>query len=401
MTPEDDRRRSLERFHRDDPVYRRRKRLLAVVAVVLVLAAAFLLWRGVGRLQFSGPGIEGAAGGLVDNALAWWLDRQADLLRPPSADDTTVVFVVAPGQALSAVASSLESEGLIRDAATFELLARVRGLDREVQAGEHALRRSMSAEEVLAALLVAAGPSVKVTVPEGWRYEQVAERFSEEGVVDEAEFSGLVASGMPVERGFPQVPDGASLEGYLFPDTYEFEPDAGAASVIEGMLDNFEARFSVAMREQTAASGMSVHEVVTLASIVEREAAVPEERSRIAAVFLNRLAEPPYLLDADPTVQFALGYDRVNGSWWTRWLTTDDLSVDSAYNTYVHPGLPPGPIASPGLAAIKAVLEPEEGDWMYFVADDVACDGSHVFAATWEEHLDNVARYQTGGCRFE
>ncbi len=141
-----------------------------------------------------------------------------------------------------------------------------------------------------------------------------------------------------------------------------------------------------------------MYEVVTLASIVERETSVAAERPMVARVYINRLAEPPYLLNADPTVQYGLGFQVETGDWWKRPLTYDDLQSDSGYNSYLLPGLPPGPIASPGLAAIEAVLSPAEGDWMYFVANDRACDGTHVFAATYDEHLANVATYQTGGC---
>ncbi|MCE7939944.1 MAG: endolytic transglycosylase MltG [Chloroflexi bacterium CFX6] len=332
--------------------------------------------------------------------MAWWLDQQAADLAAPGADASPVAFEVRPGEALAAVAARLEAEGLIRDAGAFRLLARVRGLDTQVQAGAFTLRRDMRAEEVLAALMVAAGESVTVTIPEGKRSEEVATLLANLHLVERAEFLRLVGEGA-LGAAYPAVADrpaGAGLEGYLFPDTYQVDPEAGAEGVLRVLLTTFEARVTPEIRSRAQASGLSLYEVVTLASIVEREAALAIERPKIARVFLNRLAAAPYILNADPTVQYALGFQPEANSWWKRPLYTVDLDVDSAYNTYRNPGLPPGPIASPGLASIEAVVDPEPGPWQYFVANDAACDGSHVFAETFEEHQRNIAQYQTGGC---
>jgi UPF0755 protein len=187
-------------------------------------------------------------------------------------------------------------------------------------------------------------------------------------------------------------PAGASLEGYLFPDTYQVSPDVTAADLIQRMLRTFDQRVASQMRQQAAARGLTVHQWVTLASIVEREAVIASERPVIASVYLNRL-ELGMKLDADPTVQYALGYQAQTRSWWKRPLLLEDLEVKSPYNTYKNPGLPPGPIANPGLASLRAVVEAPDTDYYYFVANKQAGDGSHVFARTIEEHQRNIARY--------
>jgi UPF0755 protein len=366
--------------------------LIGLLGFVLLGAAA--AWRlASGSIEQAGP-LPG-----LDQLAAWYLGQRAEDLRPVSTvDETEVVFEVREGDLLPVVAERLAAEGIVRSADAFRLLARVRGLDRQIQAGRHTLRRTMSAEEVLQALLVASEEGVTVTVPEGWRAEELATLLAERGLVDRSEFLLLVGQGRAEHAALADRPEGAGLEGYLFPDTYQFEPEAGAVAVIGRMLDTFEARVTPEMHAQATAAGLSLYQVVTLASIVEREAAVPEERARIARVYLNRLAAPPFILNADPTVQYALGYQPEAGTWWKRPLTREDLAVDSAYNSYTQAGLPPGPIASPGLASIQAVLAPEDGRWQYFVANDVACDGTHVFAETLEEHLQNIAAYQTGEC---
>jgi UPF0755 protein len=205
----------------------------------------------------------------------------------------------------------------------------------------------------------------------------------------------LVRSGGDFDHDFlADRPEGVtSLEGFLFPDTYEFPSDATARDVIARMLDTFGQRFTPELREQARAQGLTVYQAVTLASIVEREAVLPEERPIIASVFLNRLRAGMHL-NADPTVQYALGYQGEGHGWWKRPLLLEDLEVDSPYNTYRHVGLPPGPICNPGLAALEAVVNPADTRYLYFVANDVAGDGSHVFAETLEEHNANIAKYR-------
>jgi len=227
----------------------------------------------------------------------------------------------------------------------------------------------------------------------------VAALLEESGIVPAEAFLQVVRGGIDVldttsYSFLMDRPEGSppSLEGYLFPDTYQFPKESEPTRVVEIMLQNWDRRVSADLREKAAARGMTLYEVVTLASIVEREAVVDEERATIAGVYMNRLARD-MRLEADPTVQYALGQDAATGRWWTP-LTTDQVqNTDSPYNTYRVEGLPPGPICNPGLAAIQAVVNPEPTDYIYFVANKRAGDGSHVFALTFDEHVANVQQY--------
>jgi UPF0755 protein len=193
-------------------------------------------------------------------------------------------------------------------------------------------------------------------------------------------------------------PAGSSLEGYLFPETYEI-PAVGTtpADVLSRQLDVFAARV-LPLYESAVASGtttLDLHTVLTVASIVEREAVITEERPDIAGVYLNRLAQG-IRLEADPTVQYAMGFQEETGQWWKTPVFLEEYSsVVSPYNTYLNDGLPPGPIASPGLSSIEAVLNPGQHDYLYFVATPDGT-GAHIFATTFEEHAENVQRYQSG-----
>jgi UPF0755 protein len=231
---------------------------------------------------------------------------------------------------------------------------------------------------------------VTVTVPEGWRAEQVAQMLAKENIVDGDEFLALVRGGKFDYSLLRDRPEGSSLEGFLFPETYRIPAQAEAEDLIERMLSTLEERFTPEMRQLAAERGMTVYQVMTLASIVEREAVIAEEQPLIAGVFLNRL-EQAMPLQADPTVQYAKGYDATTGQWWAPVTTEDWERVDSPYSTYLYPGLPPGPICSPGLSAIQSVLEPTDTEYLFFLARG---DGSHVFAVTYEEHLQNQELYQ-------
>ncbi|MFN2114969.1 MAG: endolytic transglycosylase MltG [Anaerolineae bacterium] len=406
MSSSEDRLREISEMRRAGSDGGRRGVLLVLAGALFVAAVAAAGWFSLAGLPAAR---EGAASSLVDRAMRWYLERGAMDLEPVGVDDTPVAFEIGDGESLQSVADRLQAQGLVRDGESFRMLARVEGLDTGIQAGMHILRASMTAEEVLRELQVGAADSVTVTLLEGWRIEEMADAMAAAGVADRDEVVGLArAGGAGAESGSigrasarPHVserPAGASLEGYLFPDTYQLEPDAGAEAVISRLLDTFEARIAGELPGVGPASTMTTHEIVTVASIVEREAAVDDERGMIARVFLNRLETPPSFLNADPTVQYALGFQPESETWWKRPLLEADLGVDSPYNTYVSPGLPPGPIASPGLESLRAVLDPPEGDWQYFVANDVACDGTHVFAVTLDEHIANIANYQTGDC---
>jgi UPF0755 protein len=200
------------------------------------------------------------------------------------------------------------------------------------------------------------------------------------------EFLDVLITRVPEYIFTAELPDPPSLEGYLFPDTYNLSTDMTAIDLVKVMLDNFENQVDAELQERFNENGFSLHQAVTLASIIEREAVIAEEGPVIASVFINRLALG-MKLEADPTVQYAIGSE--GGGWWKPSLTLDDLNVQSPYNTYLYEGLPPGPIANPGLSALRAVAYPAETTYLYFRA---MCDGSgrHAFAVTYEEHLENA-----------
>jgi UPF0755 protein len=303
----------------------------------------------------------------------------AYLLTSPPLPPPGAMLMVREGDSLAAVAARLERAGVIRNALVFRLRARVADLDRRLQPGEYHFTAPLGAAELLD-LLATGGVHPEVTIPEGLTVRDVAALLAREGygsaesllcVAADPEF--LLAAGVP----------GPQLEGFLFPDTYRLTPVMSPSEILGVMVRRFHERFDAERYRRAAARGMSVNEVLTLASIVEKESALATERPVIAGVFYNRL-RLGMPLQSDPTVIYAI--PSFNGD-----LTRADLVRPSAYNTYLVTGFPPGPIANPGLAAIDAVLAPADTPYLYFVSKN---DGSHVFAATLPEHNRNVARYQ-------
>ena len=367
---------------------------------------ARLAWRGF-TLVLLLLGLAACARGSVGLDV-YLRTNQAEVDKPASVDDRPVRFEVAPGTPARTIGQNLEQAGLIRDATLFEAFVRVNGLDSRLAAGTFSLAPSMTLREVVEALTRAQAAAVSITIREGWRVEQAAEYLSREGLLglaegmryrDQAVTGDLTGLDLSRYLFLQDRPAGASLEGYLFPDTYLIPAVAPTAlDVLARQLDTFSQRVvPIYVEALTAgATPLSLHQVLTLAAIVEREAVVPEERPAIAGVYLNRLATG-MKLDADPTVQYAMGYQPAADQWWKTPVFLEEYSsVDSPYNTYLYTGLPPGPIAAPGLSSIRAVLYPEMHDYLYFVA---LPDGSgrHVFATTFAEHEENVRRYLGGG----
>jgi UPF0755 protein len=340
---------------------------------------------------------------------AYLAANESQLTRPYSVDDRPVRFEVAPGTPARAIGQQLQEAGLIDDPLLFEAYVRVNELDSRMSAGTFILSPAMTLVEIAEILQHAEASAVTVTIPEGWRVEQIADYLVEADIfagnptagddyrrqATTSDLTGLDASRYPF---LGERPAGVSLEGYLFPDTYDVPAEgATAADLLSRQLDNFAARVPDLYEAAVAAgdTDLSLYEVLTVASIVEREAVVPEERPAIARVYLNRLAAD-MRLEADPTVQYAMGYQPESEQWWKTPVFLEEYSsVVSPYNTYLNAGLPPGPIANPGLSSIQAVLQPEEHDYLYFVALPDGT-GRHVFAQTWEEHVENVQRYQQG-----
>jgi len=331
--------------------------------------------------------------------LGYYLRQQEPgVSQPANPDDSReVTFVVESGETLTYVAQRLERVGLVSDAELFRRVVQYWGADRDIEAGVYSLRPSMTMDDITRELQHGQISTIPVTVPEGWRAEQVAGLLEGFGIVSAQEFMGAVQQGRSDYDFLGDRPPGspASLEGYLFPDTYQFPEEATPNQVLDMMLMNWDRKVSSGLRAKAEEERFSLYELLALASIVEREAVLAEERPLIAGVYLNRLDREMYL-QSDPTVQYAKGYSETTQRWWNHMIQEEAVTVVSAYNTFLHPGLPPGPICSPGLAAIRAVLEPAATEYLFFYHKG---DGSHAFALTYEEHLHNEEIYGGRGQR--
>jgi UPF0755 protein len=299
------------------------------------------------------------------------------------------VFTVLDGEPLARVADRLERAGLLAELAPFGprlwvLYARVQGVDRAVKSGEYDLSPRMTPVEILEKLTTGEVKTYAVTFPEGLHIGEIAQRLAQAQIAPRDE---IVKAALSPELARSLGVEADSLEGYLYPETYRFRRGTPVESVLRGMVEQFFARLSAQDRAKLEASGLTLHQVVTLASIVEKETAVPEERPLIAAVFRNRL-QRRMRLQSDPTVIY--GMVRARGGFDGN-LRKVDLQTDTPYNTYTRGGLPPGPIASVSLDSIRAVLAPADARYLYFVSRN---DGTHQFSNTLEQHADAVRKYQ-------
>ena len=305
-----------------------------------------------------------------------------------------VTYVLAKNKSAQDIGADLQKLGVIRSGDQLQLLVALMGLESKLSAGEFLLDKGSSALSVIDTITVKlSSPTVKVTFPEGLRIEEMAEIAEQRGFGPRDQFLQAAAQAKTPPELAGVIPESAGLQGYLFPDTYILPVGSSGAQLVDLMLKTFVRRFTPELRTAAAAQGLSLHQAVTLASIVEREAALEEERPMIAGVFYNRLKASDRL-GADPTVQFAVALSAESVArfgWWKKELTVEDLQNPSAYNTRLAAGLPPGPIANPGLASLEAVARPATTKAYYFVADARKADGSHVFAETLAEHERNIA----------
>ena len=311
-----------------------------------------------------------------------------DLTTPVDLYGDQRAFLISWGETLPAIAGRLQVEGLIHDAGTFRTYLQYAGLDTTLQAGNYELSPAMTPIQIALALQDATPSEVALTVLEGWRLEEIAATMPTSGLeIAPQEFIAAAAE-IPADYSFLEAARAVTLEGFFFPGTYILPRETTAPALITVLLDNFEEQLEPELKNGFAQHNLSIFEAVILASIVERESVVAEEMPLIASVFLNRL-ETGIKLEADSTVQYALGYNSRQDTWWTNPLSSLDLEIDSPYNTYRFPGLPPGPIANPGLSALRAVAFPAQTPYYYFRA---ACDGSgkHLFAQTFAEHVGNA-----------
>jgi len=318
--------------------------------------------------------------GAAAAATVWYLRAQ----EPYRGYTGPEQFVEIPqGVGTRAIGDRLVAAGVVRDPLAFRVALWMSGRARHLKAGEYRFDQPMAPVDVIDKLARGDVYVLNVTFPEGLTIAEMSKIFESHKLGAAAAFVAAARDASPVKQLDPAARD---LEGYLFPETYALQRHTDAAKLVGLMVERFEHVFSPEMRQSAEARGLSVRQVVTLASIVEKETARPEERPLVAALYENRL-RIGMGLQCDPTVIYAL--ERAGK--YTGNLRRDDLAYDSPYNTYRYRGLPPGPIASPGKASLDAVLHPAEADYLYLVSRN---DGSHEFAATLEEHNRNVQKYQ-------
>jgi len=300
---------------------------------------------------------------------------------PLSEKFNPVSVEIAPGMTLNNISNLLKDRDLIGNSLSFQLLAYLQKKQGQIQAGEYELSPSMTPKDILG--IVTSGKTIlhAVTIPEGYRITEIAALLEERGLVNAEEFILQTQDKELIQSaGIPAI----SLEGYLFPETYHFSKHTSERKIIQSMLDTYHEKIKThELSKRTPFMNLSFHEVVTLASLIEKETGVDEERKLISSVFHNRLKKN-MRLQTDPTVIYAM--INFDGN-----IRKKDLNIDSPYNTYKYRGLPPGPIASPGLKSIIAALEPSNSDYLYFVSRK---DGSHQFSSNLMDHNHAVQKYQ-------
>ena len=317
------------------------------------------------------------------SALLLWYDGL--LTRPLNATGGEQTFRIESGESVNSVSAHLQEVGLIHDADAFRTYLIYSGLDTSIQAGQYKLSPTMSAIDIARELQDATSEEVTFVILAGWRIEEIAAALPTSGLSVTAE-EFLDTARRPL-AGYDYLAGASTTEGFLFPDSYVLARNSSAAEMVNAFVRNFGLKLLPELRNGFAAQNLTIYQAVTLASIVEREAVQNDEKPLIASVYLNRL-HIGMKLDADPTVQYAYGYDFPQRTWWKNPLDLQDLQFDSLFNTYLHTGLPPAPIANPSLDALEAVASPANTAYYYFRA---RCDGSgyHDFSETFEEHLGN------------
>ena len=364
------------------------RKLILVLFLLLILACLFIVFITIPAQATRIYGPPASWLGLTKRVQysALMLRYDGLLTRPLNTEGSEQTFTIAIGESVNSIAARLQVAGLIRDAESFRDYLVYSGLDASIQAWSYQLSPAMSAIDLAHELQDATTEEVTFVILPGWRMEEIAAILPTSGLPVTSEEFTAAAQAPRDEYDFL---DGAtSAEGFLYPDSYIFSRTASAENLVDEFTRNFALHLSRDLRIGFEAQGLTVYQAVTLASIVEREAARVEEMQLIASVYLNRVRNG-MKLDADPTVQYALGYNFLQSTWWTNPLSLEDLQFNSRYNTYIYAGLPPAPIANPGLGALRAVAFPAQTNYYFFRAK---CDGSgyHLFAATFEEHVENA-----------
>lgn len=304
---------------------------------------------------------------LTGGFFLWW--SQSTLPIDPT-DSTVITYQIQKGSSVRQIAADLMKKNLIRSPTAFFILVKLSGLERSLQAGDFRLSKSMDAR-MIAQSLTHGTSDIWLRTLEGWRVEEVAQEVAKTLDIPTSEFMKF------------------AREGYMFPDSYSMPQDATAGAVVEIFANTFDKKITTEMRNKVASSGLTMEEVIILASIVEREGNSSVDRPIIAGILRKRL-EASWPLQVDATLQYALGYQPNEKSWWKKYLTNVDKEIESPFNTYKYVGLPPAPICNPGIEAIEAVINPQESDYWFYIHDT---SGTAHYGRTIEEHNANIQKY--------
>ncbi len=298
-------------------------------------------------------------------------------------EEKKVHVKIQEGMTTGEIAERLAEKGVISSSAKFRVLARVRGYDGKMKPGTYTFVENMNDEDVFEKLMSGEKHLVRFTIPEGFGVKEIAERLYELDLVDKEDFLNAAENFAPYDYMKRRPDVRYAAEGFLFPETYDIETDYSIEEILNMMAGEFDSRLTAEMRARAENMGLSIYDLTTLASLVEREVRFDEDRAIVAQVFLKRL-KMDMPLQTDASLQYLLDEPKED-------VTIEDTKIDSPYNTYQNAGLPPGPIANPGMAAIEAVLYPADTDYLYFVADR---DGHNHYAYTYDEHLNLVNEYR-------
>lgn len=312
-----------------------------------------------------------------------------ELLTTAARQEKSLTFTVEPNENVYQILDRLQTAHLIQDTNSLRIYLKYSGLDKRILAGDHQINGGLTPIQIAQALTSQTNMLVQFTILPGWRMEEIAKSLEASGIVAHAQ-DFLQFAQQPLRDYLADIPpnDSVTSEGFLFPDTYSLRHQENSEILVRLFTNQFQKQLSPEIIEGIRAQGFTIYQAVILASIIQRETILIEEMPLIASVYLNRL-NADMKLDSDPTVQYAIGYNQAQNTWWTNPLSERDLQIDSPYNTYLYKGLPPSPICNPSIDALLAVAQPAKSDYLYFRA---ACDqsGRHIFSRTYQEHLEQA-----------
>ena len=362
--------------------------LMVVLVLAILLAAALVYVNYTVRDVFGLPGKILSPISTLKQSLILFQGKEKLLAVAPGNGVLEEKVTIEPDQSVQQLCATLEQRNLVSSASLTCTYLAYSGKDRNIQPGNYTIPAGINAIKIADLVSDVTRRDKQFVIYAGWRLEEIAALIDGLGLTfNSSDFLTLVTAPPDSFREQLQIPQWMSLEGYFFPGNYSMKPDISLEAFVAEILTRFKTTvltndFWVQLKQ----SGLTLHQVITMASIIQRETLAEEEMPTIASVFYNRLAIG-MLLETDPTVQYALGYDATKNTWWQSPLTYTNLEINSPYNTYRNPGLPPGPISNPSLAALRAVVAPAATDYLFFRAK---CDGSltHNFSKTYEEHLN-------------